>query len=46
MILVILAAGRGKRLGEKTKNLPKCLIDINIINQYGRSKKNVFGTKK
>ena len=29
MILVILAAGRGKRLGEKTKNSPKCLIDIN-----------------
>ena len=29
MILVILAAGRGKRLGIKTKKLPKCLVDIN-----------------
>ena len=28
MILVIVAAGRGKRLGKKTKNKPKCLIDI------------------
>ena len=29
MILVILAAGRGKRLGVKTKKIPKCLLEIN-----------------
>jgi L-glutamine-phosphate cytidylyltransferase len=29
MILVILAAGRGKRLGLKTKKMPKCLVEIN-----------------
>ncbi len=28
MILVILAAGRGKRLGSMTQNLPKCLINL------------------
>jgi choline kinase len=25
---IILAAGRGKRMGEKTKDLPKCLLEI------------------
>ena len=29
MILVILAAGKGKRLKNKTKNVPKCLVKIN-----------------
>jgi len=29
MILLILASGRGKRLKYKTKNKPKCLININ-----------------
>ena len=29
MILVILAAGRGKRLRKKTKKTPKCLIKVN-----------------
>ena len=29
MILIILAAGRGKRLGVKTKKIPKCLLEIN-----------------
>lgn len=29
MILIILAAGRGKRLGARTKKIPKCLIEIN-----------------
>ena len=29
MILLILASGRGTRLKYKTKNKPKCLININ-----------------
>ena len=29
MILIVLAAGRGSRLNDKTKNLPKCLVKVN-----------------
>ena len=29
MILVIVAAGRGSRLQDKTKNVPKCMVNIN-----------------
>ena len=29
MKAIIIAAGSAKRLGEKTKNLPKSLLDIN-----------------
>ena len=29
MILIILAAGRGSRLSNKTKNIPKCLVKVN-----------------
>ena len=28
MILIVLAAGRGSRLKNKTDNLPKCLVKI------------------
>lgn len=29
MILIILASGSGKRLKNKTKKIPKCLVEVN-----------------
>ena len=28
MKIIILAAGRGSRMGERTKNLPKCMCKL------------------
>ena len=42
MILIVLAAGRGSRLNDKTKNLPKCLDKVKnkpIINYLINYKK-------
>ena len=36
MKVIILAAGRGSRLGNYTKELPKALVDINAVKRWKR----------
>ena len=45
MQLIYLAAGLGSRLGNKTKNVPKCCVKINgkpIISMYQKYLKNLI----
>ena len=47
MILIILAAGRGSRLRNKTKNIPKCLVKVNgkpIIDYMEKFRKKFLKT--